>query len=200
MSLVGVLAVAAVCGVVLRGPITAAGDAFLGRFGLAGLFAGVLLTDSSPLPMTHEPVLLLAVARGLALSTIGAVASAASVAAGPLGWACGRGLRAAGAEARLERRYPEMVAYIRSWGAWGVAIAALVPIPYALATWSAGLLGCRCRRSRRRACCACRRRCSTWGSWPAGGTSADDRTDDTRPTRFRHLTETRRARLRHLAS
>ena len=35
---------------------------------------------------------------------------------------------------------PEAAAWIEARGAWGVAVAALLPIPYALATWTAGAM------------------------------------------------------------
>lgn len=142
LGLVGVLAVAGVCGVVFREPITVVGALFIERFGWAGVFAAVVFTDASPLPLTHEPVLLMATAGGRDPWTIGLVASAASVAAGPVGWLGGRLLqRVGGAQAWIDRRTPGMSAFLREWGATGVAIAALLPIPFSLSTWTAGLSG-----------------------------------------------------------
>jgi len=140
VGLLVVLSAAAVAGVWLREPITAFSSALIDRVGWAGVFVGVLITDTSPLPLTHEPVLLMAVADGLNVWAIGGVAATASVVAGPLGYLGGRLLgRSAHIEAWLLRRSPGMVGFLRRWGATGVAIAALLPIPYALATWTAGL-------------------------------------------------------------
>ena len=141
-GLLGLAAVVVAAGVWLRAPIEAMAEVFIGRGGLPGLFAAVVFTDASPIPMTHEPVLLLAVAQGIDPTIIGAVASAASVAAGPVGWTGGRILgRSRWAVAWSSGRGAEMVAFLGRWGATGVAIAALLPIPYALATWTAGLVG-----------------------------------------------------------
>ena len=143
-GLLVVLGVAALAGILLREPIEAVAGVFIDRFGWAGLFAGVVITDASPIPMTHEPILLLGVAEGLNAWKIGVVASLASVCAGPVGYTGGWLLRTR-SDARhwLEDRAPGMVRFLRDWGATGVAIAALLPIPYALATWTAGLLGVR---------------------------------------------------------
>jgi membrane protein YqaA with SNARE-associated domain len=139
-GLVVVVAVAGIAGVVLRGPITGLAGLFIGTLGWPGVFLGVLLTDASPIPMTHEPVLLLGVAEDLDVIRLGLVASTASVTAGPIGYAGGRMLRAAGAEQWLSRRAPQMVGFLQRWGALGVALAALLPIPFAVATWTAGAI------------------------------------------------------------
>ena len=34
-----------------------------------------------------------------------------------------------------------MVAFLQRWGATGVAVAAVLPIPFSAATWTAGLTG-----------------------------------------------------------
>lgn len=144
LGLLVVLGVAGLAGWLLREPIELVAEVFLGRFGWAGLFAGVVITDASPIPMTHEPVLLLAVAEQMPVWTIAAVAASASVTAGPVGYLGGWLLRTrSDARRLLEDRAPAMIRFLRDWGATGVAIAALLPIPYALATWTAGLLGVR---------------------------------------------------------
>lgn len=140
VGLVVVVAVAGVSGVLLREPITTLAEAFLDTFGMVGLFVAVMLIDSSPFPLTHEPVLLLGVATGVDWWLLGAVASAASVTAGPIGYLGGTALnRWTDAAGWLERRAPGILAYVRRWGATGVAIAAVLPIPFAVATWTAGL-------------------------------------------------------------
>ena len=141
-GLVAIVLVAALAGVVLREPISSLAALFVDQFGLAGLFFGVLFTDASPFPLTHEPILLLGVAMDVDWWTLALVCSAASVTAGPVGYLGGRLLRSHGGAARwFERRAPGMLEFLREWGAIGVAIAALLPIPFAVATWSAGLTG-----------------------------------------------------------
>jgi len=140
VGLVVLVAAAGALGVVLREPLTACAAWFLERFGLAGVFAGVMFTDTSPLPLTHEPVLLLAVSAGIEAWTIFWVAAAASTLAGPVGyfggWCVRRSRRF---RDWIEGRAPELTAWMREHGAKGVAVAALLPIPFAVSTWSAGM-------------------------------------------------------------
>jgi len=141
LGLIGILGVAGLTGALFKEPLQAVGAAFIGHFGLAGLFAGVILTDASPLPLTNEPLVFLARGAGVGVWTIFFVVSAASVTAGAAGYLSGRffgGLF--GLEAALDRRQPALAHFMRQYGAEGVAIAALLPIPFALSTWSAGIL------------------------------------------------------------
>ena len=142
VGLVLILGVAGLTGVLFKEPLQAVGGAFIDNFGLAGLFAGVIVTDASPLPLTNEPLIFLARGAGVGAGVIFAIVSAASVTAGAVGYWSGRlfGGRF-GLEAWMDRRQPALAHYMRRYGAEGVAIAALLPIPFALSTWSAGVLG-----------------------------------------------------------
>jgi membrane protein YqaA with SNARE-associated domain len=137
------LAVAALLAAVLLEPITAVAEGFRDRFGLVGLFLGIVITDTSPLPMTHEPILLLGVSSGVNHYLLWGIASAASVFSGLLGYSLGAGLVSRSwLGAWIDRRYPGFVAFMKRHGAKGVAVAALLPLPFALATWSAGMVRC----------------------------------------------------------
>ncbi len=146
-SLVGlmvILVAAGITGVFLKEPLQSVGASFIDHFGLVGLFFGVILTDASPLPLTNEPLIFLARGAGVGAWTIFAVVSVASVTAGAVGYWAGRILgERVGLEAWMDRKQPALVHYMRRYGAEGVAIAALLPIPFALSTWSAGVLGVR---------------------------------------------------------
>ncbi len=143
-SIIGVgvmLAVAGVVGLAFRGALESAGNAFLDAFGLAGLFVAVLITDGVPFPLTNEPMIFLAHGAGVTAWVIFAVISAGSICAGMIGYWGGRLIgRAAGLEQWLEAKQPALVHYMRKYGAEGVAIAALLPIPFQFSTWSAGTL------------------------------------------------------------
>ncbi|MCO4770730.1 MAG: VTT domain-containing protein [Deltaproteobacteria bacterium] len=141
VGLIVILAVAGLTGVLFKEPLQAIGAAFIDNFGLAGLFVGVIITDASPLPLTNEPLVFLARGAGLDVWTIFGVVSAASVVAGAFGYWSGRifgGML--GLEEWLNTKQPALAHYMRRYGAEGVAIAALLPIPFALSTWSAGIL------------------------------------------------------------
>ncbi len=141
IGLAVILAVAGLTGLLFKAPLEAGGSAFIDNFGLLGLAIGVVIADSSPLPLTNEPLIFLARGAGVGVWTIFAVVSAASVCGGAVGYTFGRTLGALfGAEEWMEAKQPALVHYMRRYGAEGVAIAALLPIPFSLSTWSAGVL------------------------------------------------------------
>lgn len=134
------LGVAYVCGTLFREPIITAGRSALESFGLIGLFTGVIVTDASPLPLTNEPLVILAIGSGVSTWTVFIVVSIASVTAGLVGYTGGV-LLGAGTHLRgwIRRRYPGFETFMSRYGAIGVAICAFLPIPFALSTWSAGM-------------------------------------------------------------
>ena len=143
-AVVGVVLItvlAGIVGVAFKAPLQTAGAVFLDLFGLPGLFAAVVFTDGVPFPLTNEPLIFLARGAGVGAWVIFWVVSAGSVTAGAVGYWGGRLLgRSLGLEAWLERRQPALVHTMREYGAEGVAIAAVLPIPFQLSTWSAGTL------------------------------------------------------------
>jgi membrane protein YqaA with SNARE-associated domain len=135
------LVAAAISSTLLRDLVETWGQAVVSRWGLRGIFVGVFLSDWSPLPLTNEPVMLLGLSGGMTFAQVLWVTSAASVMAGFAGYACGAML---GAGTSLRERFLAReggrAAWVRRYGALGVAVAAFTPIPYALATWMAGLM------------------------------------------------------------
>jgi len=139
-GIVGLLAVAAALAFLLEEPITSMASAFVDRFGMWGIAGGVVITDASPIPMTHEPILLIGVSAGIEPLTLWAVAGGASVFAGLVGYGCGALLVSKSRlRAWLFLKYPGFERFMERHGVKGVAVAALLPIPFALATWSAGM-------------------------------------------------------------
>lgn len=140
LGLAALVGVAYLCGALFRDSIVAAGQALFGSFGLGGLFVGVIVTDASPLPLTNEPLVLLAVSAGVSSWVVFAVVSAASVTAGLVGYAGGAlAAKETPIGPWIGRRYPGFGAFMERWGAVGVALCAFLPIPFALSTWSAGM-------------------------------------------------------------
>jgi len=141
VGLLLLLLLSGACAFLLKDPLVSLGEAFLERFGLAGLFVGTIIADTSPLPLTHEPLTFLGITAGIPAATLLATIAAASVTSGPIGWTCGRvflsGTRFA---SWLEQRHPNLMGAMRNNGLKVLAAAALLPIPFALATWSAGML------------------------------------------------------------
>lgn len=138
VGLLTLFAAVAALGFVLRGPLEQMAAWFVHHLGLTGVVLAVTVVDT--LPLTHEPVLLLALAGGIPFASIWAAASLGSVLAGMVGWGLGRLLGHRPEVQRFFARY-RLADFLDRYGAWAVAVAALTPFPYAVATWSAGAAG-----------------------------------------------------------
>jgi membrane protein YqaA with SNARE-associated domain len=138
VGLLVLLMVTGALGFLLRAPLATFSLAMVERFGLPGLFTGVMVIDAWVLPpLTHEPLLLFAYAGGVDPWQVFAIASAASVCAGPLGYLLGRLFgRIERVQGRLNKT--ALQALMRERGAVVVAAAAITPIPFAVTTWLAG--------------------------------------------------------------
>lgn len=135
----GVLVVVVgLAGFFLRVPLTVLSESFVDAYGLAGVFGGVMITDTFAL--THEPLLFAAYVGGLAFWPVFAAASTASVLAGPTGWAMGHLLGRTAVVQRLFTRY-RISPFMHRYGVWAIALAALTPFPYSVATWASGAAG-----------------------------------------------------------
>ena len=147
LGFVVIFAVAAMAGLFFREPIYAFGTMVVERYGLMGLAVAVLAVDSLPTPLSYVPFMALALAGGLSFGEVLLVSSIASYAAGCLGYGVGR---VVGMPPRFERwihrRYPRVQALLDQYGGWGVAAIAVLPLPLAVGTWSAGSLKVRARQ------------------------------------------------------
>ena len=138
---------AAAAGMFFREPIEAFGAMVVEQYGLLGLAVSVLLVDALPTPLSYVPFMALALAGGLTFGEVLLVSSIASYVAGCLGYALGRLM---GMPPRIERwihrRYPRVQRLLDQYGGWGVAAIAVLPLPLAVGTWSAGSLNVRVRQ------------------------------------------------------
>ncbi len=129
MAALGLLALVA------KDPLEAASAWFVARFGLVGLFFGVLLVDATV--FTNEPFLFLGYEGGLGFWPVYIAAASASVLAGPTGWAMGRLISGnAWLQGQIKKRKIDI--FFQRYGFWAVAVAAVTPIPYSLVTWASG--------------------------------------------------------------
>ena len=135
IGLFTLLALAALAGALLRHPLETVGEWFVHHLGLIGVFVTVLVIDT--MPLTHEPILLLAWTGGLGFLPIWLTAGLASILSGALGWFLGSLFAHNAFVQRQCQRYRIDILFQR-YGVWAVAIAAITPFPYAIATWSAG--------------------------------------------------------------
>ena len=143
-----IFALAAVAGVLFREPLFGAGSWVVEQYGVNGLALAVLVVDTFPTPMSYVPFMALGLAGGLSTMDVLVVSSIASYVAGCTGYAIGRiiGLPVR-LEAWIHRRYPRVQEMLDRYGGWGVAAIALLPIPLAVGTWSAGSLRVNARQA-----------------------------------------------------
>ena len=139
VSLVVLIAVVVVLGVTVREPLSRVSEAFVDQFGITGVLVGCMIVDAIP-GLTHEPLLLFGWEGGLGYWSIFAAAGTGSMLAGFVGFGIGRLLGRAGWVHRMLHRY-RVIAFLHRYGTTAIAVAALTPFPFAIATWGAGAAG-----------------------------------------------------------
>ena len=130
----------------LNEPLTSLSVELVERFGLLGLGLATLAIDSLPTPLSAVPLMLLSVKGGIPVWQVAAVCISASIAAGCVGFGLGRLIgMPRSLETVMDQRFPGKLDMLRRHGVWGVAAIALLPLPFAMGTWSAGALGVKTR-------------------------------------------------------
>jgi membrane protein YqaA with SNARE-associated domain len=132
------LTVAAI-GYFFRGPLLALAALFVGAFGGPGVALGFFLPDAFTVPIPNDAFSALGLAGGLGFVTVSAWATLGSLVGGSTGFLIGRRLaRAAWYRRVMSRRGAQVQGLIDRYGGYGLALAALTPLPYSLACWAAG--------------------------------------------------------------
>jgi len=110
--------------------------------GLLGLFLVVFLADGIPQPFTYAPLIFVAVKGAVSKPAVFFICVAGSYSAALVGYAIGLNLRNLSCGDalfnKLVQTYPYVPDLMQRRGAVGVALAALLPMPLAVATWTAG--------------------------------------------------------------
>lgn len=130
-----------VLGAVYRDQVSHLGHLFVDRFGLLGMFVGVLFIDTSIVPLSTDPLLLIGVSGELPFWPMFVITGVASTLSGPLGYVCGAALdRGVRVGPFLRRRFPRFITFLEEHGLKAVIAAALLPVPFSATTWSAGMM------------------------------------------------------------
>mmetsp|Transcript_44255 Transcript_44255/g.112094 ORF Transcript_44255/g.112094 Transcript_44255/m.112094 type:complete len:236 (+) Transcript_44255:397-1104(+) len=110
--------------------------------GLPGLFIFVFLADLMPQPFTYVPLIFIAVKGNVAKQLVFTTCASASYLAALTGYGIGAHLRklSCGDQffIKVREEFPFIPDLMQRQGATGVALAALLPVPLAFATWTAG--------------------------------------------------------------
>jgi membrane protein YqaA with SNARE-associated domain len=142
LTLCGLIILGVGCAFLARGHIESAGVWLIDSYGLWGISIATVITDTSPLPLTSEPIALLGLGADIPVWQIILFMGGTSHLCGPLGYAMGMLVGKIGLTKAMKRAaLTPVVNYVRMYGVRAVAMGALLPIPYALTTWTAGALG-----------------------------------------------------------
>ena len=142
LGMIGLVALAMLLTYLFEDQLTAIGQTLFRRYGLSFVFVGVALIDLSLIPLPNEPVLVFAVKGDVPVEWIAITASSASLLSANLGFWLGRGLAKLHLHEKILGMFTaEARRFVQTKGAWGVGLAALTPIPFAVCAWSAGALG-----------------------------------------------------------
>ena len=139
LGLVGVLLAIMALGWWARAPIEAASLWMVEHYGALGIFLMVAVMDPIPGP-GHDVALIVGHAGGLGFWSIFLPASFGSFLASIMSWAIGTRLRGWAALRVTMERY-KIASMLEKHGAKAVAIAAVGPFPYVVATVGAGASG-----------------------------------------------------------
>ncbi|RME81467.1 MAG: hypothetical protein D6785_08955 [Planctomycetota bacterium] len=138
-AMLGIFLLAIILTYILKDSIFFYSKLFVENLGLYGVFFGVLFTDTSLLPLTHEPIVFLGISGGISPYILLITSSSASILAGILGYCLGRALGKTDFFERLQKRMdPRVRLWIENYGLISVGVGAFTPLPFAPTTWTAG--------------------------------------------------------------
>jgi membrane protein YqaA with SNARE-associated domain len=142
VALVAFFLVLAILAQVYREPLLAAAAWFVSTLGGLGVSLAFFFTDALPIPIPPDPVFAVAILGGMNAVTAAAWGVAGSLIGGATGYFIGRRLAHTRLFARLlAGRSRAAYEAVEKYGALGLAITALTPIPYWAGAWAAGALG-----------------------------------------------------------
>ncbi|HAN30405.1 MAG TPA: hypothetical protein DCQ06_02295 [Myxococcales bacterium] len=127
-----------------REPLLRFSHRFVEELGPYGVALGYLLPDGFAIPILQDAVMAIALIGGMSFSQVALWSCVGSLVGGACGFFIGRNLsRLPLARRILARHGARVTALMDRYGAAGLAIGALTPLPYCLCCWAAGGLGMR---------------------------------------------------------
>lgn len=122
--------------------LKAAGNYLIGQYGSRGVFTSVFFIDWIPIPASPEPIFLLGISSGMDMTDLFISAASGGVVAALGCYAAGAVLESTTPVGDwVHRRYPELVRWVETHGYKGLALAAIIPLPFAPMMWIAGIIG-----------------------------------------------------------
>jgi membrane protein YqaA with SNARE-associated domain len=128
--------------IVLNHQFEAVGNSVVSRFGLPGLFGGVFLMDFVLQPLPPDLLVYSYVFAGSPVLKATLIAGCASVMGGLASYGMGYLLEEGGVDKYLGRKnYDKAHKLFVKHGVVAIVVAALTPVPFNVACWSAGIFG-----------------------------------------------------------
>ena len=140
LPLVAVFAFVSLGAAWFRPELKALGIAFVSRFGYAGMAVGAFVSDAFMFPIPPQFYMLTAVAAGAPqVASVTVVCLSSVVAANVAYWVAGQVARIPFMGRRIERSRAKIDPLFARYGYYAVAVGALLPIPFSLLCYLAGL-------------------------------------------------------------
>lgn len=122
--------------------LTAVGSYLIGEYGGRGVFTSVFFIDWFPVPASPEPIFLLGISAGMEMKDLFIAAASGGVVAALGCYASGAVLeRTTPIGEWVNRNYPALVRWVETHGYKGLALAAIIPLPFSPMMWIAGIIG-----------------------------------------------------------
>lgn len=122
--------------------LTLAGTYLIGQYGGRGVFTSVFFIDWIPIPATPEPIFLLGISAGMDMKDLFIATASGGVVAALGCYASGAVLeRTTPVGEWVNRHYPGLVRWVETHGYKGLALAAIIPLPFSPMMWIAGIIG-----------------------------------------------------------
>lgn len=141
-ALVALVILSFVASWLFRDWLTEVGHYLIGAYGARGVFTSVFFIDWTPIPTSSEPIYMLGISSGMDLTELFVSSCAGGVVAALGCYASGAVLERTTSIGDWTRaRYPGMVQWVAEKGFKGLALAAVVPLPFSPMMWIAGVIG-----------------------------------------------------------
>lgn len=141
-ALVGLVILSFILSWLFRDWLTEVGHYLIGAYGARGVFTSVFFIDWTPIPTSSEPIYMLGISSGMDLTELFVSSCAGGVVAALGCYASGAVLERTTSIGDWTRaRYPGMVQWVSEKGFKGLALAAIVPLPFSPMMWIAGVIG-----------------------------------------------------------
>ncbi len=144
LGILGLMTILGLLAWLFREPLEALGRQFVAVLGGPGVALGFFIPDAFTVPLPNDAFSMFGLIGGMPYWTVVFWGTVGSLLGGTTGFFIGRLLqRTVWFQQLLARRGSEIHGLVRRYGPWAIAAAALTPLPYSIACWTAGAMDMR---------------------------------------------------------